>query len=153
MKNQPLLMVDCPLTREGMLYKAVTSKLLRRNISALCQEMKESVKYKLPEKFSLVFDRWTEGTVHHWHHGILHAKKSRPSCYVYASLNATTACWWNKWDNCQQPLAPLIKKCCVNMVRQKWMLCDKLVTNAVSINACHNCSRSHFLVADHTDSA
>jgi hypothetical protein len=64
MKNQPLSMVDCPLTREGMQYKAVTSKSLRKNMLALCQEMKESVKSKLPDKFALVFDGWTEGTEH-----------------------------------------------------------------------------------------
>jgi hypothetical protein len=39
MKNQPLSIVDDPLTREGMRYRPVTSKLLRQNILLLCKEM------------------------------------------------------------------------------------------------------------------
>jgi hypothetical protein len=33
MKNLPLKMMDNPLTREGMRYKPITSKLLRKNIN------------------------------------------------------------------------------------------------------------------------
>jgi hypothetical protein len=65
MLNQPLSIVDNPLTREGMRYKPVTSKLLRKNILALGKEVQASIKKKLPNKFSIVFDGWSEGTVHY----------------------------------------------------------------------------------------
>ena len=65
MKNQPLSIVDCPLTREAIRYKPITSKLLHRNILALCAEMQNSIKQKLPDKFSIIFDGWSEGTVHY----------------------------------------------------------------------------------------
>ena len=65
MKNQPLSIVDDPLTREGMRYRPVTSKLLRQNILLLCKEMQASIKRKLPDKFALIFDGWTEGTIHY----------------------------------------------------------------------------------------
>lgn len=65
MLNQPLSIVDNPLTREGMRYKPVTSKLLRKNILALGKEVRASIKKKLPNKFSIVFDGWSEGTVHY----------------------------------------------------------------------------------------
>ena len=65
MLNQPLSIVDDPLTRDGMRYKPITSKLLRRNILALCKEMQTSIKHRLPaDKFSIIFDGWTEGTIH-----------------------------------------------------------------------------------------
>ena len=65
MKNQPLSIVDCPLTREAIRYKPITSKLLRKNILAVCKEMQTSIKHKLPDKFTIMFDGWTEGTVHY----------------------------------------------------------------------------------------
>ena len=66
MLNQPLSIVDDPLTRDGMRYKPITSKLLlRRNILALCKEMQTSIKHRLPDKFSIIFDGWTEGTIHY----------------------------------------------------------------------------------------
>ena len=63
MKNQLLSIVDDPLTREGMRYKPVTSKLLCQNILLLYKEMQESIRHKLPDKFALIFDGWTEGNV------------------------------------------------------------------------------------------
>jgi hypothetical protein len=63
--NQPLSIVDDPLTRDGMRFKPITSKLLRRNILALCKEMQTSIKHRLPDKFSIIFDGWTEGTIHY----------------------------------------------------------------------------------------
>ena len=65
MKNQPLSMVDCPLTRAGMQYEETTSKLLRRHILALHTEMQTTIMKKLPDKFSIIFDGWSEGTVHY----------------------------------------------------------------------------------------
>ena len=65
MTNQPLSIVDCPMTREAIRYKPITSKLLRKNILALCKEMQTSIKHKLPDKFSIVFDGWSEGSVHY----------------------------------------------------------------------------------------
>jgi hypothetical protein len=58
MLNQPLSIVDNSLTQEGMRYKPVTSKLLRKNILALAKEVRASIKKKLPNKFSIVFDGW-----------------------------------------------------------------------------------------------
>ena len=55
MLNQPLSIVDNPLTREGMRYKPVTSKLLRKNILALGKEVRASIKKKLPNKFSILY--------------------------------------------------------------------------------------------------
>lgn len=63
--NQPLSIVDDPLTREGMRYKPITSKLLRRNILALWKEVQTSIKHRLPDKFSIIFDGWTEGTIYY----------------------------------------------------------------------------------------
>jgi hypothetical protein len=65
MLNQPLLMVDNPLMREGMQYKPVTSKLLRKNILVLEKEVQAPIKKKLPDRFPIVFDGWSEGTVHY----------------------------------------------------------------------------------------
>ena len=70
MKNLPLKMVDNPLTCEGMRYKPITSKILRKNILLLCSVMKDSIKLKLPSKIAIIFDGWSEGKVH-YHIGVL----------------------------------------------------------------------------------
>jgi len=65
MKNLPISMVDDPLTREAVRYKPLGSKSLRKYILSVCNVMKESVKCKLPNKFAIVFDGWSEGTTHY----------------------------------------------------------------------------------------
>jgi hypothetical protein len=64
MKNQPLSIADDPLTREGMRYRSVKSKLIRQNTMLLCKEMQASIKQTLPDKFALIFDGWTQGSIH-----------------------------------------------------------------------------------------
>jgi hypothetical protein len=65
MLNLLLSIVDDPLTCDGMRYKPITSKLLCRNILALCKEMQTSIMHQLPDKFSIIFDGWTKGTMHY----------------------------------------------------------------------------------------
>jgi hypothetical protein len=65
MKNLPLSIVDCPLTRSAVRFKPVTSKLLRKHILSLCSIMKDDVKKKIPNRFAIIFDGWTEGTAHY----------------------------------------------------------------------------------------
>lgn len=65
MNSLAMRMVDDPLTREGMRYKPITSKLLRKNILSLCSVMRNSIKSKLPSKVAIIFDGWSEGTVHY----------------------------------------------------------------------------------------
>ena len=61
-KSLPLKIVDDPLTREGMRYKATTSKVLRKNILATANVMIQSIAEKeLPERIAIVFDGWTVG--------------------------------------------------------------------------------------------
>ena len=64
-KSLPLKIVDDPLTREGMRYKATTSKVLRKNILATANVMIQSIAEKLPERIAIVFDGWTVGSVHY----------------------------------------------------------------------------------------
>ena len=65
MKSLPLKIVDDPLTRDGMRYKSVTSKLLRKTILSLSKVTKDAIQRKLPSKVAIVFDGWSEGTVHY----------------------------------------------------------------------------------------
>jgi len=65
MQSLPLQVVDNSLTREGMKYKPITSKLLRKYILATAKLMSESIAEKLPDKIALVFDGWTVGSVHY----------------------------------------------------------------------------------------
>ncbi len=64
MTNQPHSIVDFSMTCEAIRYKPITSKLLCKNILALCKGMQTSIKHKLPDKFSIAFDGWSEGSVH-----------------------------------------------------------------------------------------
>lgn len=65
MTNSPLSSVDDSLTREGMRYKPITSKLLRKYILATAKLMTQSIAEKLPDNIALVFDGWTVGSVHY----------------------------------------------------------------------------------------
>lgn len=65
MNSLAMRMVDDPLTREGMRYKPITSKFLRKNILSLCSVMKNTIKLKLPSKVAIIIDGWSEGTVHY----------------------------------------------------------------------------------------
>ena len=65
MKNLPLSFVDCPYVREMSRYKSVSSKTIRKHMLALIDLVRETIKQKLPSKFVLMFDGWTEGTDHY----------------------------------------------------------------------------------------
>jgi hypothetical protein len=65
MQSLPLQVVDNSLTREGMKYKPITSKLLRKYILATAKLMSELIAEKLPDKIALVFDGWIVGLVHY----------------------------------------------------------------------------------------
>ena len=65
MNNLPLRLVDDALTKKAFRYKSMTSKLLRAHILSLSMVVKESFKRNLPDKFSIVFDGWSEGTIHY----------------------------------------------------------------------------------------
>jgi hypothetical protein len=61
----PLRIVDDPLTRNGMRYKPVTSKLLCKYILATSEAMIASIAEKLPNDLAIVFDGWTVGCLHY----------------------------------------------------------------------------------------
>ena len=65
MKNMPISLVDCPLTRQLSRLKAVCSKTVRKHILSLAETVREELRQRLPDKFVLVFDGWTEGTDHY----------------------------------------------------------------------------------------
>lgn len=66
MKNQPISLVDCPLTQSMSKLKPVSSKSIRKHILSLVSIVREEeLKLCLPDKFILVFDGWTEGTDHY----------------------------------------------------------------------------------------
>jgi hypothetical protein len=65
MRNLPLSIVDCPLTRAGVRWKPICSKQLRKQILSLCGVMKEDIQAKLPNQFTIIFDGWSKGTEHY----------------------------------------------------------------------------------------
>ena len=64
-KSLLLRIVDDPLTRNGMRYKPVTSKLLRKCILATSEAMIALIAEKLPNDLAIVFDGWTVGCLHY----------------------------------------------------------------------------------------
>lgn len=64
-RNQPISLVDCPATRRLARLKPVSSKSVRKHILSLMSVVKEYIKQRLPAKFVLIFDGWTEGTDHY----------------------------------------------------------------------------------------
>ena len=65
MKNLPVSLVDCPLTQQMSKLKPVSSKLIRKLILSLVSIVREDLKLRLPDKFILIFDGWTEGADHY----------------------------------------------------------------------------------------
>jgi hypothetical protein len=66
MRNLPVSIVDCPYTRDiGCGLKPVSGRTLRRNILALRDVMKNTLRKELPSRFAVVFDGWSEGTQHY----------------------------------------------------------------------------------------
>ncbi len=65
MRNMPISIVDCPHTRRITILKAVSSKSVRKHILYLVMLARQQVRLRLPGKFALIFDGWTEGTDHY----------------------------------------------------------------------------------------
>ena len=65
MKNLPVSFVDCQYMRDICRLKNISSKTLRGHILDTLSVAKEAIQAKLPAKFPVVFDGWTEGTQHY----------------------------------------------------------------------------------------
>lgn len=65
MKNQPLSIVNCPIMRKIVRLKPVCAKTLRKYLLSLVVVVRADIKARLPNKFALIFDGWTEGTDHY----------------------------------------------------------------------------------------
>ena len=65
MRNLPLSIVDCPLALAGVRWKPICSKQLRKQILSLRSVIKEDIQAKLPNRFTIIFDSWSEGTEHY----------------------------------------------------------------------------------------
>ena len=94
MKNMPILLVDCPLTRQISRLNAVSSKSVRKHILSLVITVREEVKRRLPDKFVLTFDGWTEGTDH--------------DVGIWASYNMVTKVLDNAGKNDETPVQSLL---------------------------------------------
>ena len=64
-KNMPISIVDCLLTRNIVKLKPVSSRSVRKHVLNLVNIVREEVKVRLPDRFVVVFDGWTEGTDHY----------------------------------------------------------------------------------------
>ena len=64
-KNMPISHVDCPYTRRITKMKAVSSKSVRKHILSLVALVRQKITLRLPDKFVIIFDGWTEGTDHY----------------------------------------------------------------------------------------
>jgi hypothetical protein len=60
LKNLLVRFIDCPYIRNMSKLRPVSVKTLQQHVFALSKVMKEKVKAKLPSKFVVVFDGWTE---------------------------------------------------------------------------------------------
>ena len=92
-KKQPISLVDCPATRRLARLKPVSSKSVRKHIILLMTVVKGYIKHRLPAKFALIFDGWTEGTDHY--------------IGVWASYNVTDA----SHDGKEHPVTTLLSIC------------------------------------------
>ena len=64
-KNMPISIVDCLLTRNIVKLKPVSSRSVCKHVLNLVNIVREEVKVRLPDRFVVVFDGWTEGTDHY----------------------------------------------------------------------------------------
>ena len=64
MRNMTLSEVDNPLTRDGMKWKNVSAKTLRKHMIALSEVCADKLKAILPDKFGIMFDGWSCGSTH-----------------------------------------------------------------------------------------
>ena len=64
-KSMPISIVECPHLRRLAKLKPVSVKSVRKHILSLKAVVQEEVKMRLPSKFAIIFDGWTEGTDHY----------------------------------------------------------------------------------------
>jgi hypothetical protein len=65
LKNLPISLVDCSHTRALAKLRPVSSKSVRKHALSLVTTVQEDIRRRLPDKFVLIFDGWTEGTDHY----------------------------------------------------------------------------------------
>ena len=65
MRNQPISEVDDPLTRSLFNVSPICSKSLREYILSLTPLVENEIKKRLPTKFSIMFDGWTDNNIHY----------------------------------------------------------------------------------------
>lgn len=64
-KSMPISIVECPHLRRLAKLKPVSIKSVRKHILSLKAIVQEEIKVRLPSKFAIIFDGWTEGTDHY----------------------------------------------------------------------------------------
>lgn len=64
-RNLPISITDCPHTRRLARWQPVSSKTVRKHIISLMAVVKGVIRHRLPDKFAIIFDGWTEGTDHY----------------------------------------------------------------------------------------
>lgn len=65
MKNLALSLVDDALFRKAMSYDPICSNTLKKYMYLLCLKMEVRMRERLPAKFGIIFDRWSEGSDHY----------------------------------------------------------------------------------------
>ena len=65
LKNLPMSLVDRLHTRAMAKLRPVSSKSVRKHVLSLVTIVQEDIRRRLPDKFVLIFDGWTEGTDHY----------------------------------------------------------------------------------------
>lgn len=65
MRDQPITEIDNVLTRSLFNVQPVSSKSMRKYILSLVPLVEKRIKGILPEKFGIMFDGWTDSSVHY----------------------------------------------------------------------------------------
>lgn len=65
MRNQPICEVDNSITRGLMNVSPLSSKTLRKYILSLVPLVEDAIKERLPTKFAIMFDGWTDSHMHY----------------------------------------------------------------------------------------
>jgi hypothetical protein len=120
-KNLPVSIVDCPLTRNIVKLKPVSSKSIRKHVLSLANILvREEIKVRLPDRFVIVFDGWTEGTDHYVGisasynimtketrtvNGIHHVDSKETTIQSLLSMRPLLACRWDPRNDSKGPHA------------------------------------------------
>ena len=92
MRHMSLLEVDNTLTRKLCKHSSICSKTLRKNILAVKDDVEETIRNFLPDKFSVLFDGWSHGSEHYM--GVTAAftnPKTKAYCEVLLSMEPLLA--------------------------------------------------------------